>query len=508
MARTKRKVSAETLSPPKRSRRNATNDASITNGNSQDSHGKKEILLNAFDMSTVGHLSPGQWKNPKDRSAHKRDLKYWIDLAKILERGDINALFLADTYGGYDTYEGSLDNCIRRAAQWPVTDPTIPISAMAAVTKNLAFGITASTSFEPPFLLAKRFSTLDHLTGGRIGWNIVTSWKKAAFKAIGLDSPIEHDQRYLQADEYLRVLYKLWEGSWSNDAIIEDVANDAYIDPDKVRQINHHGKYYNLETRHIVDPSPQRTPFLFQAGTSPAGSQFAATHAEAIFVTGHSPSTLAPKIARIRELAREQGRDPSSLKFFCTLTPIVGRTDEEAQEKLTEFKKYVSTIGGLVLVSGWTGIDMSKLPLGKIITAEDSLEAHKVTSSLTQFTTASKEVPKWTPEVVAEKASIGGLGPVAVGSPSTVADELERWVREADVDGFNLGYVTTPGTFEDVVDLLIPELRRRGIYPQKKDGLTAREKIYGAGNAYLRSDHTGSKYKYDVYKEDTPYVAN
>lgn len=178
-------------------------------------------------------------------------MEYWIELAKLLERGGINALFLADTYGGYDTYEGSLDNCIRRAAQWPMTDPTIvcpppspphtqnpsplfppgdsfstcvregerekwlrtnkakkPISAMAAVTKNLAFGITASTSFEPPFLLAKRFSTLDHFTRGRVGWNIVTGWKKTAFKAIGMESPIDHDERYLQADEYVRVLYK------------------------------------------------------------------------------------------------------------------------------------------------------------------------------------------------------------------------------------------------------------------------------------------------------------
>ncbi|KAG4413780.1 hypothetical protein IFR04_013091 [Cadophora malorum] len=155
---------------------------------SKNGQPKKLILLNAFDMSN----------NSEDRSATKRDLKYWIDLAKILERGNINALFLADTYGGHDTYEASLDNCIRRAAQWPVTDPTIPISAMAAVIKNLAFGITASTTFEPPFLLANCFSTLDHLTNGRIGWNIVTSWKKAAFKAIGIDSPIEHDERYRQ----------------------------------------------------------------------------------------------------------------------------------------------------------------------------------------------------------------------------------------------------------------------------------------------------------------------
>lgn len=225
-------------------------------------------------------------------------------------------------------------------------------------------------------------------------------------------------------------------------------------------------------------------------------------------MSSHSPALLRPKIENIRKLAAGEGRDPQSIKFFATFTPIVGKTDEEAQAKLEEYKKYKSTIGGLVLFSGWTGIDISKLPLGKTITAEDSLEAHKVTSILSAFTTTSKDVPEWTPEVIAEKAAIGGLGPVAVGSPSTVADELERWMAEADVDGFNLGYVTTPGTFEDVVDLLIPELRRRGIYPEQiKDGLTAREKVYGEGQNCLRDDHTGSAYKYDVYKEDPPYVA-
>ena len=447
-------------------------------------------------------MSPGQWKNPKDKSTTKRRLDYWINLAKLLERGNINALFLADTYGGYDTYENKLDHCIRRAAQWPMTDPTIPISAMAAVTKNLAFGITASTSFEPPFLLAKRFSTLDHLTNGRIGWNIVTSWKKAAFKAIGIDSPIEHDERYAQADEYMEVLYKLWEGSWSDDALVADAESDVYFNPDKIRQINHHGKYYSLESRHICDPSPQRTPFLFEAGTSAAGSAFASRHAEAIFVSAHSPAVLKPKVANIRKLAQEGGRDPASIKFFSTFTPIVARTDEEAQEKLREAQKYASTIGGLVLFSGWTGIDISKIPIDNDITEEDSTEAHKVTSMMSTFTTTSEEIPKWTPRVVAEKAAIGGLGPVGVGSPSTVADEMERWMREADLDGFNIAYVTTPGTFEDVVELLIPELRRRGIYPEKnKDDLTAREKVYGKGQAKLRDDHAGSSYRYDVYKE-------
>ena len=279
-----------------------------------------------------------------------------------------------------------------------------------------------------------------------------------------------------------------------------------YVNPDKVRTINHHGKYFNLTTRHIVDPSPQRTPFLFQAGTSSAGSAFASTHAEAIFVSSHSPGILRPKIDNIRKLAKEKGRDPQSIKFLATFTPIVGRTDEEAWEKYAEVKKYASTIGGLVLFSGWTGIDISKVPLDEEITTAHSFEANKITSVLDNLTATSHDVPRWTPRVVAEVAAIGGLGPLSVGSPETVATEMERWVRDADLDGFNVGHVTTPGTFEDVVDLLIPELRRRGLYPATEEateeGLTARERIYGKGQRRLRKDHPGSAYNYENYSEE------
>lgn len=239
---------------------------------------------------------------------------------------------------------------------------------------------------------------------------------------------------------------------------------------------------------------------------SSAGSAFAATHAEAVFVSSHSPAILKPKIATIRDIAQKDGRDPRSIKFFATFTPILGRTDEEAQSKYATAKQYASVIGGLVLFSGWTGIDISKLPIDHEITAEDSLEENKITSLMSAFTTTSKEIPKWTPRVIAEKAAIGGLGPVAVGTPSAVADEMERWVAEADLDGFNVAYVTTPGSFEDVIDLLIPELRRRGVYSEAvADSLTAREKVYGHGQAHLRNDHIGSQYKYDVYMENPPF---
>lgn len=185
---------------------------------------------------------------------------------------------------------------------------------------------------------------------------------------------------------------------------------------------------------------------------------------------------------------------------------MLGRTDEEAQEKYEELKSYASEIGGLVLVSGWTGIDLSKYPPDHVLTANDATEDNRVRSLLDQFTVTSPEVPEWTPRVIAEKASIGGLGPVSVGSPAKVADELERWVKEADVDGFNIGYVTTPGSFEDVVDLLVPELRRRGIYAEvpsedADEEWTAREKVYGKGQKGLRDDHEGARYRYDAYEE-------
>lgn len=222
-------------------------------------------------------------------------------------------------------------------------------------------------------------------------------------------------------------------------------------------------------------------------------------------MSAHSPVVLAPKIKKIRELAQGKGRDPKSIKFFATFTPILGRTDGEAQEKYAELKKYASEIGGLVLVSGWTGIDLSLYPADKVLTPDDATTDHRVRSLLDQFTETSPDIPVWTPRVIAEKASIGGLGPVSIGSPGKVADELERWVREADVDGFNIGYVTTPGSFEDLVELLVPELRRRGIYAgvtdQNEEELTAREKVYGKGQKGLRDDHVGARYKYDVYEE-------
>lgn len=239
---------------------------------------------------------------------------------------------------------------------------------------------------------------------------------------------------------------------------------------------------------------------------SRAGSAFGATHAEAIFVASHSPSLLRPKIAKIRAQAAALGRDPQSLKFFASITPFIGSTQAIAEEKLADARKYASVIGGLVLFSSWTGIDISTLPLDEEIKPSEEAGGNKISSILDQMVATSENVPKWTPRVIAEKAAFGGLGPCPVGTPDVVADEMQRWIEEGDLDGFNIAYVNTPGSFEDVVYLLIPELRRRGLYPEAPEEgdeqLTAREKIYGKGQKLLRSDHVGATYRYDVYKED------
>jgi FMN-dependent oxidoreductase (nitrilotriacetate monooxygenase family) len=246
----------------------------------------REIHLNAFDMNCVGHIQQGLWTHPRDESSRYSEVQYWVDYAKKLERGLFDGIFFADVVGVYDVFGGNADAALRNAVQVPVNDPMLVIPAMAAVTRHLGFGVTANLTYEQPFLFARRMSTLDHLTGGRIGWNIVTGYLDSAARAIGLDGQVAHDDRYDLADEYLELVYKLWEGSWDDDAVINDKVKGLYADPSKVRVIHHHGRQYKVDAMHLCAPSPQRTPVLYQAGSSTRGRQFAATHAECVFVNG------------------------------------------------------------------------------------------------------------------------------------------------------------------------------------------------------------------------------
>ena len=450
----------------------------------------KEICLNAFEMNCVAHQSPGLWRHPRDRSRDYRRLDGWVALAKTLERGLFDGLFLADVLGVYDVFGGSPEAALRHATQTPVNDPLLLVPAIAAATKHLGFGVTVTLSYEPPFPFARRMSTLDHLTDGRIGWNVVTGYLDSAARGSGQNGQRPHDERYAVAEDYMEVVYKLWEGSWADDAVVADINSGVFTRPERVRKVQHDGPHYNLDALHLSEPSPQRTPVLYQAGTSPAGRAFAARHAECVFMSGPSKKVIAPRVAAIRKLASEYGRDPRGILMFAMMTVIVAPTDEEAHAKLTDYRRYADPEGALTLMSGWTGVDFSRFDPDQVV---EHVQSEAGRTALENITRADPD-RRWTVREVAEHVSIGGIGPIVVGSPATVADQLEGWIDDTDLDGFNLAFVVRPETFVDVVDMLVPELQRRGRYKTAYRKGALREKLFG--NPRLSGEHPAAIHRW------------
>ncbi|MBF9199997.1 LLM class flavin-dependent oxidoreductase [Acinetobacter baumannii] len=450
----------------------------------------KRISFNAFEMNCIAHQSPGLWRHPQDRSVEYKDLEYWTDLAQILERGFFDGIFIADVLGIYDVYHQSAEHALTGAVQVPVNDPLQIVPAMAAVTKHLGFGVTTSISFEHPYPFARRISTLDHLTKGRVGWNIVTSYLESGSKNLGLKTQVNHDNRYDIADEYLEVLYKLWEGSWEEGSVLRDRESGIFADHKKVHPIQHEGKYFTVPGIHICEPSPQRTPVLYQAGASSRGQKFASQNAECVFIA--APSKIATKkvVQGIRQKLVQEGRDPYSVKIYALLSIVTDETDAKAQAKFKEYQSYGSYDGALTLLSGWSGVDFSQYqPTDKV----EYIQTNAIQSLLDSYVNADPE-RVWTIEEIANWNSLGGNGRVLVGSAETVSDALQQWVEDTDVDGFNLAYILAHQTFADVVEFIVPELQKRGVYQTSYAQGTLREKLFGAG-PYLPENHRGAKYR-------------
>ncbi|MCC8982016.1 LLM class flavin-dependent oxidoreductase [Bradyrhizobium acaciae] len=451
----------------------------------------KQIRLNAFAMNCVAHQSPGLWTHPRDRTKDYNKLSYWTDLAKTLERGRFDGLFLADVLGVYDVYAGNPDAALRNAAQTPANEPLMLIPAMAAVTEHLGFGVTSNLSFEPPYPFARRMSTLDHLTNGRVGWNVVTGYLDSAARGAGKDKQTAHDDRYELADEYMELVYKLWEGSWEDDAAIRDVARGIFTDPKKVHRVQHEGSNYRLNAIHLSEPSPQRTPVLYQAGTSPRGRQFAAEHAECVFMSGPSAKVIGPRVSAIRELAAEKGRNGAEILMFSMMCIVVAPTEAEARAKYAEYRGHISHEGALALMSGWTGVDFSTYSLDQEVR---HVQNDAGRSAMDNVTRADPD-RVWTVREVAEHVGIGGAGPVVVGSPEQVADKIEQWFEDTGVDGLNVAFAISPGDFEDIADMLVPELVKRGRYKKEYAKGTLREKLFGEGRRKLNDTHPASRYR-------------
>jgi FMN-dependent oxidoreductase (nitrilotriacetate monooxygenase family) len=458
----------------------------------------RQILVNAFDMNCPTHLVAGTWRDPESDAAGYKDIAYWTRLAQICERGLFDGIFIADVLGIYDVYGHSNDAALRGGAQVPVNDPLLVVPAMAAVTEHLGFGITCSTSFEHPYTFARRMSTLDHLTKGRVGWNIVTSYLESGARNIGLDSQVRHDNRYDIADEYMEVLYKLWEGSWEDDAVVQDVERNLYVDPEKVHPIGHEGEYFKVPGIHLCEPSPQRTPLLYQAGQSKRGKTFASEHAEAVFMGAPTAAIMAGNIADLRGRAVAAGRAATDIKVFSSYSVVVAPSEAEAEAKHAHYVSLVDPEGTLALWSGWLGFDLSPYGLDEPL--------RHVPNEAMQSTNETFGDGKWTVRDLVEGLGLGADGPTAVGSPESVADQIEAWIDETDADGLNLNHVVTPGTYEDFADLVVPELQRRGRYRTSYDEGTLREKFFGRGSR-LPETHQAASHRQNQPAAPAPAAA-
>jgi FMN-dependent oxidoreductase (nitrilotriacetate monooxygenase family) len=439
-------------------------------------------------MNVVSHIVQGQWVRDDTSQREYHSLDTWVELAQVLERGKFDALFLADVVGAYDVFRGTRDPAVRHAVQFPVNDPTALIPAMALHTEHLGFAFTLSILQEHPFSFARRASTLDHLTKGRVAWNIVTSYLENAARNLGFDTLPLHDTRYDRGDEYLEVLYKLWEGSWEDDAVVRDRVRRIYTDPAKVHEINHVGRWYDVVGPHLCEPSPQRTPVLFQAGSSERGREFAARHAEAVFIAARSVEGARTNVDDLRARARRYGRSADDVLVFQGITTIVGGTEEEARRKEREVLEFMDEEATFTVVSGWLGVDLGAhdpdQPIGNLRTNAAQGMIRALAESAPDETWRFGDFVK----LLANTR--------IVGTPEQIADELARWHTDGDVDGINLTYTTTPGSYVDFVDGVVPVLQDRGIVQREYREGTLREKLFdGSSGPRLGDRHPAAGYR-------------
>jgi long-chain alkane monooxygenase len=463
-----------------------------------EANSKKPVRFNAFQMNTPSHQSPGLWRHPRSDSAEYASARYWVELAQLLEAGGFDAIFLADVLGAYDVYGGNLDAALKHGVQLPLNDPLALVPLIAHATTRLGIGVTAAVTYEHPYTFARRMSTLDHLSGGRVGWNIVTGYLDSAARNLGQERQLGHDARYDLADEYLDVVYNLWEQSWDEDAVVRDRERGVYTDPSRVHPINHRGAYYTVPGIHLCEPSPQRTPFLYQAGASTRGLAFAARHAEATFVSGPTKGIVGRYVDSARAAVQAAGRDPAALRVYAQALVVVGATEGEAQARLREYEEFIDIEASLTLLSGWTGVDFSRYGLDDTV---DYIDTEAGRSALASLSVADPS-RRWTVREAARFIGLGGRGPVIVGDAAQVADQLIAWLDETGIDGFNLAFALPYEDMQGVVELVVPELKRRGRYRDDKGSATLREQLLGAGPR-LAPDHPGRQVRIEESPTDT-----
>lgn len=445
----------------------------------------KPLHFNAFVMNTTSHIQHGQWRRPDAGQTEFNDVNTWINLAKILEKAKFDAMFFADVSGLYGDTEADYDVYVHEGLQIPSNDPTVLLGALAVHTTQIGLATTSNIVQNHPFNFARQVSTLDHISNGRIAWNVVTGINENASRNYGLPALTDHTERYAWADEYIDVTYKLWEGSWDEGALLKDKKNGRYADPSKINKIYHQSKRYRVEGPHLPSPSKQRTPVLFQAGSSASGRDFAARNAEATFIIAPTPDVAKELIAETRRLAVSHGRRAEDIKFFQGLSFVIGDTEEEALEKSKYYDEFISVDGYLAHMAI---LDRT----GRVYPKETKLKDLDTNTSKGMAEWAGKHITDREP-TLEDVATLQSHSTRVVGTPEQIADQLETW-QAAGVDGINVINWVIPGSFQEFADKVLPVLRARGLAQSEYSEGTLRQKLFGDGDL-LNERHPAARYR-------------
>jgi FMN-dependent oxidoreductase (nitrilotriacetate monooxygenase family) len=428
--------------------------------------------LAAFVSAGPVSGSHGGWRHP-DADRDITSLGYYTRLARTLEDGCFDFVFMADILAVPDRLNDSMDSQLRYGALGALRlDPMIVLAAMCGATSHVGLACTISTTYFEPFAVARAMATLDHLSGGRAAWNIVTSFQDSEARNFGRAQQFAREERYDRADEFLEVTCKLWD-SWGDDALVRDPVAPMFADPSKVRRIDHDGRWFKVRGPLNVSRSPQGRPVLLQAGASDRGKDFAARWAEVVFVTHTAPEPAAEFRHDLRARAERFGRNPDDIKVMPGIVPVVGETRTMGEERRALLESLAHPMAGLSTLSYHLDIDLSAFPQDEMLPEMDvpGVQGHY------------REVAELTRRSGISLGELGrryGVGRTAAGftgSPVDVVDNMEKWLAAGACDGFMIQTPYMPGGLDDVVRLVVPELQRRELFRRGYEGTTLRDNL-------------------------------
>ena len=423
----------------------------------------KQMRLGLF-IRPVGH-HVASWRHPDSHVDAGANFQRFVEMAQTAERGRFDMLFSADTVSAWTTQDG-----LHRMHYTAWIEPFSLLSALAPLTKNIGLVCTATTSYEEPFALARKFASLDVISGGRAGWNLVTSGNETEAANFGRDAHPPKVERYRRAREFAEVVMGLWN-SWDDDAFVRDRASGVFFDPEKMHVLNHKGKYFSVKGPLNVPRSPQGHPVLVQAGASEDGMELAAETAEVVFAAQSMVDSGKAFYDNVKGRMAKFGRNPDHLKIMPGLAVTIGRTEDEAKEKHQFLLDLIHPDVGLGLLSRRMGFDFSGYPIDGPV---PDLPKNDVVASRSDVMVAMARRENLTIRQLYQRFA-GARGHLEViGTPTQVADRMQEWMEAGAADGFNVIVPYFPGGLNDFVDLVIPELQRRGLFRTEYESSTLR----------------------------------